>query len=135
MAIVAGLLCATTAHAQERALSFTSAQAAAGQSAYTTHCVTCHGPQLTGPLGKPLKGPEFMQKYGPRYSLFHIKDAPSIPADHDVELGKGVVNFRRILAMIDNVDQKHLYVEQESYPGAPIESVRRDYDYISKLTF
>jgi len=37
--------------------------------------------------------------------------------------------------MIDNVDQKHLYVEQETYPGAPIESVRRDYDYISKLTF
>ncbi|HJQ11774.1 MAG TPA: sugar phosphate isomerase/epimerase [Gemmatimonadaceae bacterium] len=78
---------------------------------------------------------EYMQKYGPRYQLFHIKDAPSIPAEHDVELGKGVVNFRRLLAMIDNVDQKHLYVEQESYPGAPIESVRRDYEYITKLEF
>jgi sugar phosphate isomerase/epimerase len=78
---------------------------------------------------------EYMQKYGPRYSLFHIKDAPSIPADHDVELGKGVVNFRRLFAMIDNIDQKHLYVEQETYPAAPIDSVRRDYDYISKLNF
>jgi sugar phosphate isomerase/epimerase len=78
---------------------------------------------------------EYMQKYGPRYSLFHIKDAPSIPADHDVELGKGVVNFKRLLAMIDNIDQKHLYVEQESYPGTPLESVKRDYDYISKLEF
>ena len=78
---------------------------------------------------------EYMQKYGPRYSLFHIKDAPSIPADHDVELGKGVVNFKRILGLIDNIDQKHLYVEQESYPGAPIDSVRRDYEYISKLEF
>jgi len=77
----------------------------------------------------------YMQRYGKRYQLFHIKDAPSIGADHDVELGKGVVDFRRLFAMIDNIDQKHLYVEQETYPGAPIDSVRRDYDYISKLEF
>jgi sugar phosphate isomerase/epimerase len=77
----------------------------------------------------------YMQRYGSRYSLFHIKDAPSLGAEHDVELGKGVVNFRRLLGMIDNVDSKHLYVEQESYPGAPLDSVRRDYDYISKLEF
>jgi sugar phosphate isomerase/epimerase len=77
----------------------------------------------------------YMQRYGKRFSLFHIKDAPSIPADHDVELGKGVVDFRRLFAMIDGIDQKHLYVEQETYPGAPIDSVRRDYDYISKLEF
>jgi alcohol dehydrogenase (cytochrome c) len=54
----------SAAQAQERALSFTSEQAAAGQAAYQANCVTCHGPELTGPLGKPLKGPEFMQKYG-----------------------------------------------------------------------
>jgi len=77
----------------------------------------------------------YMQRYGSRFSLFHIKDAPSIPADHDVELGKGVVDFRRLFAMIEGIDQKHLYVEQETYPGAPIDSVRRDYDYISKLEF
>lgn len=77
----------------------------------------------------------YMQRYGKRYNLFHIKDAPSLGADHDVELGKGIVDFRRLLGMIDNIDQKHLYVEQESYPGAPIDSVRRDYDYISRLEF
>jgi alcohol dehydrogenase (cytochrome c) len=53
-----------TAQAQERALSFTTEQAAAGQAAYNANCVTCHGLQLNGPSGKPLKGPEFMQKYG-----------------------------------------------------------------------
>jgi sugar phosphate isomerase/epimerase len=78
---------------------------------------------------------EYMQRYGARYNLFHIKDAPSIPADHDAELGKGVVNFKRLLSMIDNVEQKHLYVEQESYPGAPLDSVRRDYQYITTLEF
>src|SRR6266550_175401 len=78
---------------------------------------------------------DYMQRYGSRYSLFHIKDAPSLGADHDVELGKGMVNFRRLFGMIDRIDQKHLYVEQETYPGAPIDSVRRDFDYISKLEF
>ena len=46
-----------------------------------------------------------------------------------------MVNFKRLLSMIDDIDRKHLYVEQESYPGAPIDSVRRDYQYISTLEF
>ena len=70
---------------------------------------------------------EFMQRYASRYSLFHIKDAPSIGAANDTELGKGVINFRRILGMIDGIDNKHLYVEQETYPGAPM---KRAQDYI-----
>jgi len=78
---------------------------------------------------------EYMKRYGSRYSLFHIKDAPSLGADHDVELGKGIVDFRRLLAMIDRIDQKHLYVEQETYPGVPLDSVKRDYAYISQLAF
>jgi sugar phosphate isomerase/epimerase len=78
---------------------------------------------------------EYMKRYGNRYSLFHIKDAPRLGADHDAELGKGIIDFRRLLGMIDRIDEKHLYVEQESYPGAPLDSVRRDYAYISQLQF
>jgi hypothetical protein len=37
--------------------------------------------------------------------------------------------------MIDDIDNKFLYVEQETYPGAPIASVRRDYEYVSRLEF
>ena len=34
----------------------------AGAYAYLANCVACHGPHLSdGPLGKPLKGPEFMR--------------------------------------------------------------------------
>jgi sugar phosphate isomerase/epimerase len=76
-----------------------------------------------------------MKRYGNRYWLFHIKDAPAIGASTDAELGKGVIDFRRLFAMIDRIDEKHLYVEQETYPGAPLDSVRRDYDYISKVEF
>jgi sugar phosphate isomerase/epimerase len=76
-----------------------------------------------------------MKRYGSRYWLFHIKDAPRLGSPTDTELGKGVVDFRRLLASIDNIDDKFLYVEQETYPGAPLDSARRDYAYLSKLEF
>ncbi len=62
---------AACAQAQESAaLSYTHEQAEAGRVAYTTHCVTCHGPHLNdGALGAPLKGPAFMKKYGDRSVL------------------------------------------------------------------
>jgi sugar phosphate isomerase/epimerase len=78
---------------------------------------------------------DYQKRYGSRYWLFHIKDAPALGAEHDTELGKGVIDFKRLFANIDHIDDKHLYVEQESYPGTPLESVRRDYEYISKLEF
>jgi len=78
---------------------------------------------------------DYMKRYGNRYWLFHIKDAPAIGASDDTELGKGTIDFRRLLSMIDRIDEKHLYVDQETYPGAPLDSVRRDYAYISTLEF
>jgi sugar phosphate isomerase/epimerase len=78
---------------------------------------------------------DYLKRYGSRYWLFHIKDAPAFGADHDTELGKGVVDFKRLFANIDHIDDKHLYVEQESYPGTPLESVRQDFAYISTLEF
>ena len=78
---------------------------------------------------------DYLKRYGSRYWLFHIKDAPAYGADHDTELGKGVIDFKRLLANIDHIDDKFVYVEQESYPGTPLESARRDFDYISKLEF
>ena len=77
----------------------------------------------------------YLEKYGDRYWSFHIKDSPKLVSDKDAELGKGVVDLRGLLKRIKNIDEKFLYVEQETYPDAPIESVRRDYQYLSKLEF
>lgn len=64
-ALGALLLCSTPASAQEVALSFTAAQAAAGRAAYQQTCEVCHGVNLDdGPLGAPLTGDAFMRKYG-----------------------------------------------------------------------
>lgn len=78
---------------------------------------------------------EYMERYGSRYWLFHIKDVERLGATSDTELGKGSIDFRRLLASISDIDEKHLFVEQETYPGPPVDSLRRDYAYISKLEF
>ena len=77
----------------------------------------------------------YMRRFGDRYWLFHIEDVPTMGAKSDTELGKGVIDFRALLRSIDHIDNKHLYVEQETYPGTPLESVRRDFVYLSQLQF
>jgi sugar phosphate isomerase/epimerase len=78
---------------------------------------------------------DYMKRFGSRYWSFHIKDVPRLGPTDDTELGKGVIDFRRLFGSIDNIDNKHLFVEQETYPGTPLESARRDYTYISTLQF
>ena len=78
---------------------------------------------------------EYMRRYGSRYWSFHIKDVPQLGATHDVELGQGAIDFRRLLRSIDRIDEKHLFVEQETYPGAPLDSMKRDFQFISRLEF
>lgn len=90
----------------------------------------------TGNLAMAGRDPhEYMERFGTRYWLFHIKDVPRLGATHDAELGTGAIDFARLLASIGRIDEKHLFVEQETYPGAPLESMRRDYAYISGLEF
>ena len=78
---------------------------------------------------------DLMNRYGDRYWSFHIKDAPTKPSERDTDLGTGILDLRKVLSLVKNIDDKHVYVEQESYPVSPLESIKRDYDYISKLTF
>lgn len=78
---------------------------------------------------------DYMKRYGERYWSFHVKDVPTMRSTRDSELGKGILDLRGVLSMTTNIDQKHMYVEQESYPGAPIDSIRRDFEYISALEF
>ncbi len=78
---------------------------------------------------------EYMRRFGTRYWSFHIKDVPRLGATHDAELGTGVIDFPRLLESIDRIDEKHLFVEQETYPGTPLESMKRDFQFISRLDF
>ena len=80
--------------------------------------------------GDPLV---YLDKYADRIWSYHLKDAPALGASHDVELGKGVVNFKRIIARMHHRKQALIYIEQESYAATPLEAARKNYAYLAPL--
>ncbi len=75
----------------------------------------------------------YLQRYRDRYWSFHVKDV--LPdRSRDTELGTGVVDFRKLLAGIPDLDRKHCYVEQEEAPD-PLASARRNCEFLRKLEF
>jgi sugar phosphate isomerase/epimerase len=80
--------------------------------------------------GDPLS---YLQRYRERYWSFHLKDVlPDRSAD--TELGKGTLDFRRLLAAIPDIDRKPCYVEQEGAKDS-LASARHNYAFLSKLEF
>lgn len=90
----------------------------------------------TGNLAMTGRDPmTYLERHADRYWSFHVKDVPRLGAPNDVELGAGVLDFRKLLARAAPLDGKRFFVEQETYPGAPLDSARRDFAYLSALEF
>jgi len=80
--------------------------------------------------GDPMK---YLREHTDRFWSFHLKD---VVADNskDTELGQGTVDFRALLAMVRDIDHKPCVVEQEG-SAAPLESARRNLQYMRALSF
>jgi alcohol dehydrogenase (cytochrome c) len=111
------LLACAAAPAQEVALSFTAAQAETGHEAYTASCAVCHGPNLDdGPLGAPLKGDAFMQKYGGQSvrALFDVTRT-TMPVSNPGSLP--VETYAALVAFI--LDQNSVVAGETPLPADP----------------
>ncbi len=79
---------------------------------------------------------EHLKKYGKRYELCHIKDYTvkgGKPVQNDI--GEGSVDFKKTLrSVLDNSSIKYFLVEQEEYPGSPMDSLKKDAEYMKKLS-
>jgi sugar phosphate isomerase/epimerase len=75
----------------------------------------------------------YLEKYRTRYWSFHIKDVVA-DRSRDTELGKGVVEIRRLLAAVPDVAAKPVYVEQEEWADS-MASARVNYEYLRTLDF
>jgi sugar phosphate isomerase/epimerase len=80
--------------------------------------------------GDPLR---YLRKHHDRFWSFHVKD---VVADNskDTELGAGTVDFKVLLGMVRDIDQKPCVVEQEGSP-APLESAARNLTFMRALRF
>ena len=81
--VVCLIIVVRPAAAQELALSYTAAQAAAGSAVYASTCVTCHGPKGDGdsvagkaltPPSSDLTNPKLQDAVGDDYLFWHISE-------------------------------------------------------------
>ena len=80
--------------------------------------------------GDPMR---YLEKYRDRYWSFHLKDV--LPdRSSDVELGRGVLDFKRLLAAVPAIKDKPCYVEQEG-AADELAAARSNFQYLSRLDF
>ena len=73
----------------------------------------------------------YMKKFANRLPLLHLKE---ISADKtNVDIGKGILDFKAIVDTAKMLGTKGFIVEQEEYEIDSIVSAKNDADYLSKL--
>ena len=83
-------------------------------------------------------------KLAGRVPLVHLKDKAegtavmfkeSVPPAAFKEVGSGVLDWPTVLRAAAAANVAHYFVEQDHTPGDPVESLRRSYGYLSKLSY
>ncbi len=76
----------------------------------------------------------YFNKYPGRFPLGHVKDMDKQDKAKNTEVGNGSINYAEILKVANEKGMKHFIVEQESFTMPSLDSMKINYDYLSKLT-
>ena len=76
---------------------------------------------------------EYINKYPGRFEQWHVKDMSKNNKDENADVGTGSIDYQKIFAEAKKSGMKHWYVEQESYPGKPIDSVAASAKYLNSI--
>lgn len=77
----------------------------------------------------------YLEKYPDRFALFHVKEMDNTPKRGITEVGRGVIDFKTIFAKAPKGAIKHYFVEQDTTPGSPFDSIKVSFDYLKQLEF
>jgi sugar phosphate isomerase/epimerase len=77
----------------------------------------------------------YMDKHKDRFVLFHVKEMDNTPKRGITEVGRGVIDFKKIFARAPKGAIKHYFVEQDTCPGSPFDSIKISFDYLKQLEF
>jgi sugar phosphate isomerase/epimerase len=78
-----------------------------------------------------------IKRHERRITQLHLKDVAAGTAStnlgiHSVDLGKGIVDWKHLLALLPGSDVRHVYVEQEPpFIAPPIEAARTAYQFLA----
>jgi sugar phosphate isomerase/epimerase len=74
----------------------------------------------------------YFARYPGRFEMVHVKDSSGPPEHRQVDVGRGTVDFRRILARRGQGGIRHFFVEHDD-PADPLAFARASYDYLRRL--
>jgi sugar phosphate isomerase/epimerase len=77
----------------------------------------------------------YLNKHKDRFVLFHVKEMDKTPNRGITEVGRGVIDFKSIFAKAPKGAIKHYFVEQDTCPGSPFDSIKISFDYLKQLEF
>lgn len=79
----------------------------------------------------PLK---YLASHPGRFEMVHVKDMSRAADQAAVEVGKGSMDFKTLLAAADKAGVKHFFVEQDE-TKTPLESIKISIDYLRQLDY
>ena len=78
----------------------------------------------------PLK---YFSQYPGRFEQWHVKDMDKSDKEKNADVGTGAIDFKAIFAQAKLSGMKHFYIEQETYPVSPSESVKNSIKGLLKV--
>lgn len=75
----------------------------------------------------------YFARYPGRFEMVHVKDSSGPPEHRQVDVGRGTIDFRRILARRRQAGIRHAFVEHDDPPD-PLAFARASYDHLEALT-
>jgi sugar phosphate isomerase/epimerase len=87
---------------------------------------------------------ELIEKWSGRLFALHLKDkGKGTPVSYEtskvkheefLEVGAGVIDWSKVLKNAERAGVQHYYVEQDFTPGDPIESLKKSYGYLRRVS-
>lgn len=75
---------------------------------------------------------QYFDRHPGRFEQWHVKDMDKQNQDENANIGTGSIDYAPLFAQARKAGMKHWYVEQESYPGEPIDSVGASAEFLKK---
>jgi len=76
---------------------------------------------------------EYFDRFPGRFEQWHVKDMDKADQDKNADVGTGSIDYKPIFAQAEKAGMEHWYVEQESYPGDPMDSVGASAQFLKTL--
>lgn len=76
---------------------------------------------------------KYFESYPGRFEQWHVKDMDKNDRNRNANVGSGSIDYKALFTKAKLSGLKHFYVEQESYPGEPIDSVEACAKYLKTI--